>query len=75
MAKILELTDQNIELVLVDAEMGDELSRVFVNPDELDDYDVGIAYKHQHETAKWSVYVLASDFDSDSDVLNIEFVR
>ena len=69
------MTDQNIELVLVDAEMGDELSRVFVNPDALDSYDVGIAYKHQHLTAKWSGWVLASHFDSDPDVLNIEFVR
>ena len=69
------MTDQNIELVLVDAEMGDELDRVDAPKDRLDHYDIGIAYKHRHLSAKWSGWVLASDFDSDPYGFDIEFVR
>ena len=63
------------ELVLVDAETGEELNRIEVDQDQLDRYDVGIAYKHQHLRAKWSGWVLASHFDSDPDVLDINYAR
>jgi len=57
---------KTVEIVLVDGEStNEELERLTIDVKDLDSYDIGWAYKHQHEYAKWSGWVLGSDYDSD----------
>jgi|TARA_R110000744_G_scaffold16859_1_gene46169 hypothetical protein len=59
------INNSKVEIVLVDGESNEELDRHTIDVKDLDSYDIGWAYKHDHEYAKWSGWVLGSDYDND----------